>query len=269
MMEKILDCRSATCYLQAHLAGAVNIPADELFLRMHELPKRNLPISLCGDSVSLAVASRFLIGRGYEIAEQIIWNDSCGSGAAIETGPSSARLWQPAPLIERFIVSDYAEPGRGIDIACGAGRDMIALALAGWQMTGVDHHQDALRRSLDLAARHHVSVELRCMNIDAINNVSSISASLNKGVWDLVTVCRFLHRPFFPVLVDLLAPGGIVIFQAFMQGCELIGNPRNADHILKPGELAAVFDGFEILLDEVEYLEDGRPLSAFIARKPR
>ena len=55
-----------------------------------------------------------------------------------------------------------------------------------------------------------------------------------------------------------------------MQGCEntAIGRPRNPKFLLAPNELAEQFKGFELLLDELELLEDGRPVSAFIARKP-
>jgi hypothetical protein len=55
-----------------------------------------------------------------------------------------------------------------------------------------------------------------------------------------------------------------------MQGCEqtAIGRPRNPKFLLAPHELAEHFNGFDLVLDETELLEDGRPVSAFIARKP-
>ena len=53
-----------------------------------------------------------------------------------------------------------------------------------------------------------------------------------------------------------------------MEGCEktAVGRPRNPDFLLKPGELAGIFAGFRVLLDEIEVLEDGRSVSAFIAK---
>jgi hypothetical protein len=51
-----------------------------------------------------------------------------------------------------------------------------------------------------------------------------------------------------------------------MQGSEKFGSPRNPNFLLKAGELAEVFAGAAILLDAVETLDDGRPVSAFIAR---
>jgi hypothetical protein len=51
-----------------------------------------------------------------------------------------------------------------------------------------------------------------------------------------------------------------------MQGAEQFGSPRNPNFLLKPNELAQIFAGSEIWLDDVEYLDDGRPVSAFICR---
>jgi hypothetical protein len=79
-------------------------------------------------------------------------------------------------------------------------------------------------------------------------------------------VARYLHRPLFPWIKRLLKPGGIIIYQTFMQGCEKFGSPRNPNFLLKPGELREIFMGAEIWLDEVEELEDGRPVAAFIAK---
>jgi hypothetical protein len=53
-----------------------------------------------------------------------------------------------------------------------------------------------------------------------------------------------------------------------MAGSELttVGRPRNPNFLLNAGELAEVFSNAEILVDEVEVLDDGRPVAAFIAK---
>lgn len=38
--------------------------------------------------------------------------------------------------------------------------------------------------------------------------------------------------------------------------------------LLNHGELRGEFDGWEVLLDDVRPISDGRPLSFFVARKP-
>ena len=54
------------------------------------------------------------------------------------------------------------------------------------------------------------------------------------------------------------------------RGCEAFGRPKRKKHILRKGELSHFFGeaGWNILMDEVRCLEDGRPVSYFVARKP-
>lgn len=268
----LIDCRSLAAYRTGHIKGACSLPADQLFERMHELPKRQQALTLCGTEQDLAAAMTYLIDRGHTVAEQIIWTDQLkqqlDSAGQLETGNQSAQLWQPAPLWQRF-VEDIApanniHPGRGLDIACGAGRDMVYLAQQGWQMTGVDRSEDALQRVAVLAKYSGVAVEtLRC----DLEKGGDPFSMLEDDSFDLVSVARYLHRPLFPVLNRLLKPGGVLLYQTFMQGCEntKIGRPRNPAFLLKSGELSEVFAGYEVLLDEVEVLDDGRPVAAFIA----
>ena len=59
--------------------------------------------------------------------------------------------------------------------------------------------------------------------------------------------------------------------QDLVRGTQLLhlqDNKKNEHHhfLLKTNELAQIFAGSEIWLDDVEYLDDGRPVSAFICR---
>lgn len=271
----LIDCRSADAYCQGHRRGATSLPAAEMPERMHELPKATQPLALCGDTVSLREASEFLARKGYQVVEQIEWTRQLlaelQAQGNLETGEHSRRLWQPAPLIERF-VQDIAPvhgimPGKGLDLACGAGRDMVYFAVNGWDMTGIDYNEDALQRAQALAASQAVSIRTECLDMETGANPFTAYAPAS---FDLICVARYLHRPLFPWMQGILKPGGVVIYQTFMQGCENseIGRPRNPNFLLRPGELAEHFAGFEILLDEVETLADGRPVSAFICRQP-
>ena len=267
----IVDCRHFDAFCEGHLLGACSIPTPELAGRMHELPKASEPLLLCGDTAALASASAFLTGKGYQVAEQITWTPALqaalNAAGQLAAGADSQRLWQPAPLIAHFIAElaplHGIKPGKGLDIGCGAGRDMVYLAMHGWQMTGVDYIPAALQRAQDLAARQQVSVATECLDLETGSDPFTHYAT---GQFDLLSVARYLHRPLFAWMQRLLKPGGIVIYQTFMQGAEQFGSPRNPNFLLKPGELAQVFAGADILLDAVETLDDGRPVSAFIAR---
>jgi SAM-dependent methyltransferase len=271
MNYPLLDCRPFADFCTAHCRNSCSIPTAELPVRMHELPKNTEPLAVCGDASSLPQAVAFLTSKGYRVVEQIHWTPEYAARlqaeGKLESGAHSQRLWQPAPLLTRFVTEfmpEYAiAPGKGLDIGCGAGRDMVFLAMHGWQMTGVDYIPGALQRAQQLAASQQVSVTTWLRDLETGQDPF---ADLAEASFDLLCVARYLHRPLFPWLKRLLKPGGIIIYQTFMQGAEQFGSPRNPNFLLKPGELAAIFSSVEILLDAVEYLDDGRPVSAFIAR---
>jgi SAM-dependent methyltransferase len=238
---------------------------------MHELPKTSEPLALYGSRTDLQQAYAFLTSKGYQVAQQTEctpeWVTALQTAGKLEVGTHSQRLWQPAPLLARFVTefmpAHQIQPGQGLDIGCGAGRDMVYLAMHGWQMTGIDYIPGALQRAQQLASSQHVAVTTLQMDLETGQDPFGMFAD---GQFALICVARYLHRPLFPWLKRLLQPGGILIYQTFMQGSEKFGSPRNPNFLLKAGELAEVFAGAAILLDAVETLDDGRPMSAFIAR---
>ncbi len=55
--------------------------------------------------------------------------------------------------------------------------------------------------------------------------------------FDAVVVTNYLHRPLLPVLVSLVASGGLLVYETFAVGNARFGGPSNADFLLRPGEL--------------------------------
>jgi SAM-dependent methyltransferase len=271
----LIDCRPFNEYLLGHVTNACSVPATELFARLHELPKRSQLLQLCGKEADLALARAFLTERGYQLLDDVLWTDALPqqlkASGQLELGSSSKQWWQAAPLLHRFvqdIMPRYqVQAGKGLDLACGAGRDLIYLAQQGWEMTGVDWSEDSIQRVQQLAKSQNLIVHTLLRDLETDRHPLP---ELPEASFDLICVARYLHRPLFPLLRNLLKPGGFLIYQTFMQGCEqtAIGRPRNPKFLLAPHELAEHFNGFDLVLDETELLEDGRPVSAFIARKP-
>ncbi|MFZ1389659.1 MAG: methyltransferase domain-containing protein [Thiolinea sp.] len=271
----LIDCRPFADYTQGHLQAACSLPAAELFARLHELPKRSQVLQLCGKAEDLAVARPFLQERGYTLLADINWSAQLAERLAqtdqLEVGAQSKQWWQAASLLQRFVAElmpqYHIQASEGLDLACGAGRDLIYLAQQGWQMTGVDWSEDSIARVQQLALSQDLTITtlLRDLETD-----TQPLPELKPESFGLICVARYLHRPLFPLIGELLKPGGVIIYQTFMQGCEntAIGRPRNPKFLLAPNELAEQFQGFGPLLDELELLEDGRTVSAFIARKP-
>ncbi|PKY45070.1 hypothetical protein RhiirA4_400641 [Rhizophagus irregularis] len=91
---------------------------------------------------------------------------------------------------------------------------------------------------------------------------------LNKE-YDLVISIRFLRREFLSNMASLVKPHGFLLISTFVNdGKHTYKNPRSNSHRLELGELATKFrKGFEIINDEIELIEDGRPVNSFLARK--
>jgi hypothetical protein len=78
----------------------------------------------------------------------------------------------------------------------------------------------------------------------ALDNISIKAADLESAPWpyanqkfDAVVVCRYLHRPLLPILATSLAAHGVLIYETFMQGHEVYGQPQNPDFLLNSNEL--------------------------------
>jgi len=269
----LIDCRPEDEYVKGHIRGACSLPADSLFERMHELPKRSVAIHLCGNTDDITKAANYLTDRSHKVVKETIWTDALElkliANDTFEKGPQSNQLWQAAPLLQCFIeelVPRYnIDLGKGLDIACGAGRDLAYLATQGWDMTGIDHSEDALERVATLAKYSNVAIPTLLLDTETGTDPFTM---FSDNSFDLICIARYLHRPLFPYIKRILKPRGVIIYQTFMVGCEntAIGRPKNPNFLLKPGELAEIFSDSDILLDEVEILEDGRPVTAFVAR---
>lgn len=120
--------------------------------------------------------------------------------------------------------------GRVLDVAAGSGRNASWLATQGFMIEAVDRDEAALQ------SMHGVSgIHTRIADMDA-------GAWLYQGQrFDAIIVCRYLYRPLFPALTESLEPGGVLIYETFMQGHEAYGRPQNPAFLLKPDELLQTF----------------------------
>ena len=150
--------------------------------------------------------------------------------------------------------------GRVLDLACGWGRHARWLCAAGFRVLAVDCDADVLN-----GLREH-AIETRCLDLEAS------AWPLVGESFDGIVVTRYLHRPRWPHLVAALAPGGVLIYETFMQGQEALGRPSRAEFLLQPGELLAraADAGLEVLASNEGYQATPRPafLQSICARRP-
>jgi len=158
-------------------------------------------------------------------------------------------------------------PGQALDVGTGQGRNAVWLASQGWQVTGIDVSGVGLTAAQAGAAKAGL----------AIRTVKSAYADYDFGTakWDLLAMI-FAWAPiaepsFRDKVVRSLRPGGLIVFEHFVQDAE---HPRAPMvRALSPGELRVLFPHFEILFyEEKEGIGDwggpGSFLVRMIARKP-
>ena len=146
-------------------------------------------------------------------------------------GAPDHRLDAPSAWVERFAPLIPAG-GSVLDLACGFGRHSRHLAGLGLRVTAVDRDPEAIASLADVA------------------NVEAAVADLEHGPWpyphgrfDAVVVTNYLWRPLLPLVLDVLDPGGVLLYETFAVGNERFGRPANPDFLLRPGELLELVRG--------------------------
>lgn len=266
----ILDVRPSAAFEALHRIGSANIPLEELARRIHELPPRDVPVTIFDESRTRArwAASR-LRARERVVAAAHHGAAWLGDGPT-EGGPSRVRLWRPHGLVIELVeliqrdallqLSGTARP-RALDIACGAGRDAVYLALAGFDVEAWDILPDALAMADELAARNGAAIQTMQRDVER-------APELGEATYDLICCFNFLHRPLLPRIAAALRSGGMVAYETFVEPQrEKFGKPSKQAHVLAPGELAAAFADFEILVSREGLAGPRRYAASLIARK--
>ena len=144
--------------------------------------------------------------------------------------------------------------GRVLDLASGRGRHARWLAARGHRVDALDRDAEALSQ------------------LEGVAGISTLCADIESGAWPCeparyagVVVANYLHRPLFPRLLDVLAPGGVLIYETFAVGNERYGRPSNPAFLLKRGELLEVVRG-RLQVIAYEDLEVTEPRPAAVQR---
>jgi tellurite methyltransferase len=241
----ILDVRPEVEFRAGHVSGAVNIPLEELSKRIYELSAPEEPLCVFDSSEDRArVAAEILIARQRQVS---IVTDPFLDGGGIETGPGRTRLWRPHGLLVEAVRIARDRWGNladrsALDIACGSGRDSVYLADQGFGVEAWDILPDALEQCAALARHNGVSVRTICLDVEHSELPD------HEGTFDLVSCFYFLHRPLWPLVRRLVRPGGLLVYETFVdpQG-ERFGKPRRPQFILRKNELADTFADWEVI----------------------
>ncbi len=129
---------------------------------------------------------------------------------------------------------------RVIDLACGEGRHSLAAAALGAQVVGVDRDLNKLASARERAAAAQLSVDWREMDLDG--------PWPDLGSFDAVLVFNYLDRASMPKILGLVAPGGRLMMETFLEAQREAGwGPTSERHLLRPGELSRLVAPLSIL----------------------
>lgn len=168
----------------------------------------------------------------------------------------------PSAIVRRALPWLPSE-GLALDLACGAGRNAVFLAGRGLRVVAVDLSVEGLRHT----ARKARTRELPILPVHADLG----SFAVRSGSAQVIVNTHFLLRSTFPLILDALAPGGLLVFETFsVDEIDLLGGDIRREYALERGELARVFADLETLVLEEGVFprpEGERGLARLIARK--
>jgi tellurite methyltransferase len=177
------------------------------------------------------------------------------------TSPDFHAAQQPAPFLLEAL--PFLPRGCALDLACGAGKNAVALVERGWSTAAVDVSIAALDRAEALAS----SRGLQARRASASSIPTGFPARHSARETDLLLLCadlqnfplpasafavilcfRYLQRSLFSSIERALRPGGVLVFETFtLEQLSFDRGPRNPDHLLQPGELRRAFPGLTSL----------------------
>jgi SAM-dependent methyltransferase len=137
-----------------------------------------------------------------------------------------------------------------LDLAAGRGRHAIFFAKRDHRVTAVDRDVSAMP--------DHPNIERLQVDLE-----DGSPWPLPERRFGAVVVTNYLHRPLMPKLLAAVEPGGVLLYQTFMEGNERFGKPSRPEFLLRDGELLALVRGkFSVVAYEARLISE--PVMAMV-----
>jgi 2-polyprenyl-3-methyl-5-hydroxy-6-metoxy-1,4-benzoquinol methylase len=140
-----------------------------------------------------------------------------------------------------------------IDLACGEGRHSLAAAALGAKVTAIDRDPLKLAAARKRASEAGFSIDWWELDLEG--------EWPDLGTFDAVMVFNYLDRASMPRILRLVAPGGLLLMETFLEAQREAGwGPTSPDHLLRPGELPRLIAPLKVIhgREALEPVESGR-----------
>jgi SAM-dependent methyltransferase len=152
------------------------------------------------------------------------------------------------------------DKGLALDIGMGLGYNAKQLGDHGLSVIGVDFSSIALKN----AKINFPDLQPLLAKLPKIHFIEdSFEVILN--FW-------FLERKMFPMIKSIMKPGGVLFFETMRSDPDIKTQNINPGYLLRPGELQAVFNDWDILIYDESYTTIVRdaiqPVTRMVAKRP-
>lgn len=171
------------------------------------------------------------------------WDDRYRAGAY-------ATRTRPTRLLEQHLASFPV--GRALDVACGAGRNSLCLAAAGFDVDAIDISATGLERA-------------RAAAIVRGLDINWIAADLDEGIdvalpadrrYELIVMVRYVNMPLVPRLIERLSEGGFFVCEEHLVSKHDVVGPRNSEYRVRPNDLLRSAGGLNVVFYREGLVED-------------
>jgi tellurite methyltransferase len=169
------------------------------------------------------------------------------------------RTTDPAAFLVE-VAPQLPAAARILDVGGGGGRNAVWLARHGHDVTIADISKTGLEIARRSAADAGVAVATIRMDFDV--------DPMPPGPWDVIVDFHFIKRYLFPVFLEVLEPGGLLVFvRATVRNLERNERPPRR-HLLDEGEGWDLLAGYELLIAREGWSVEGRHEFEALARVP-
>ena len=175
-----------------------------------------------------------------------------------------SNLEASALIVRHIELLEALEISHGIlDLACGFGRNGRYLLSRGLPVVFADIDGEKLASLSALEVS-----DPAMMTLWEVDFESKTDNPLAGKTFDAILVSNYLHRALIDGIKQAVRPGGFVLYETFTEQQLRFGRPSNPDFLLKPDELKAWFETWQIIhYEERERANPPSYVASLVARK--